>query len=152
LFGSGETVAVAESCTGGLLAHKLTNISGSSAYFERGVVAYSNRAKQEILGVPETTLQTQGAVSAETAVAMAEGVRKISAAHYGLSTTGIAGPTGGSKEKPVGLVYVGFAAADRSYSERFIFTRDRLFNKERSAQAALNLLRKELLRRRTSRE
>lgn len=139
-----KKVAVAESCTGGLVSNKLTNISGSSSYFERGIIAYSNEAKMQILGVPEATLIEHGAVSPETAVAMAEGVRRISGADYGVSTTGIAGPTGGTKEKPVGLVFIGMATTERSYSQRFLFTKDRLFNKARFAQAALNMLRLEL--------
>ncbi len=138
------TVAVAESCTGGLLANKLTNISGSSNYFERGVVAYSNQAKMDILQVPASTLDKFGAVSDETAVAMAEGVTKISGADFGVSTTGIAGPTGGTKDKPVGLVYVGMATANGSFSKKRLFFNDRLSNKERTVQMALNLLRKEL--------
>jgi nicotinamide-nucleotide amidase len=144
LFETQMTIAVAESCTGGLLANKLTNIPGSSGYFERGVVAYSNQSKMELLGVPAETLEKFGAVSAETAVAMAEGIRKISGADFGVSTTGIAGPTGGSAEKPVGLVYIGFAKQGGSYSKKFLFINDRITNKERTVQAALNLLRKEL--------
>jgi nicotinamide-nucleotide amidase len=146
LFEKKKTVAVAESCTGGLLANKLTNISGSSEYFERGVVAYSNQAKMDILGVPVKTLERFGAVSSETAAAMAEGVKRISSADFGISTTGIAGPTGGSKEKPVGLVYIGFAGGAESYSKKFHFFKDRLANKERAVQAALNILRKELIK------
>lgn len=144
LFKSGKTVAVAESCTGGMLANKLTNISGSSKYFERGVVAYSNQAKMDILKVPEATLEKFGAVSSETAIAMAEGIKKISGADFGISTTGIAGPTGGSEEKPIGLVYIGLATASGSYSKRLVFSKDRMLNKERSVQAALDLLKREL--------
>lgn len=143
-FATKKTIAVAESCSGGLLANRLTNVSGSSAYFERGVVAYSNRAKMEILGVPADFIEKFGAVSAECAVAMAEGVRRISGADLGVSTTGIAGPTGGTPEKPVGLVYIGFAKAGESYSKHMQFINDRITNKERTVQAALNLLRKEL--------
>lgn len=146
LFKLKKTVAVAESCTGGLLAHKLTNISGSSEYFERGVVAYSNQAKMDILGVRSETLQKYGAVSEQTAVEMAQGVRKISASDFGLSTTGIAGPTGGTPEKPVGLVYVGFADAHGAYAKRYHFFKDRLLNKNRAVMAALNILREELLK------
>lgn len=141
---SGRTIAVAESCTGGLLANKLTNVSGSSAYFERGVVTYSNQAKMSLLGVPENTLETHGAVSAETAEAMAAGIRRLAGTDFGVSTTGIAGPTGGTTEKPVGLVYIGFADSTRTFSKRFVFSRDRLTNKERTVQAVLNILRKEL--------
>ncbi|MFQ5707373.1 MAG: competence/damage-inducible protein A [bacterium] len=139
-----KSLAVAESCTGGLLAHKLTNISGSSNYFERGVVAYSNQAKMDILGVRQSTLEKFGAVSSQTAVEMAEGVKGISSVDFGLSTTGIAGPTGGTTEKPVGLVYIGFAGASGSYAREFRFFKNRLNNKERSVQAALNILRTEL--------
>ena len=144
LLDAGKTIAVAESCTGGLLANKLTNIPGSSNYFEYGVVTYSNQAKMDILGVPADILATRGAVSEETAIAMAESVRKISRTDFGLSTTGIAGPGGGTAEKPVGLVYIGLATARKSYARRLIFTKDRLANKERSVQAALSLLKKEL--------
>jgi nicotinamide-nucleotide amidase len=143
-FESKKTVAVAESCSGGLLANKLTNVSGSSLYFERGVVSYSNRAKVETLGVPAEILEKFGAVSAECAVAMAERIRQISGADFGVSTTGIAGPTGGTPEKPVGLVYIGFAKAGESYSKKMIFINDRITNKERTVQTALNLLRSEL--------
>ena len=139
------TLAVAESCTGGLIAHKLTNISGSSKYFERGVVSYSNKAKMDILGVPAKTIEEYGAVSQQTAIAMAEGIRKISNTHFGLSTTGIAGPTGGSKDKPVGLVYIGFSAHEKSSFIKHIFVTDRITNKERFAQAALNFFRKEIV-------
>ncbi|MFQ5824093.1 MAG: competence/damage-inducible protein A [bacterium] len=145
-FKKKKTVAVAESCTGGLLANKLTNIPGSSEYFERGVIVYSNQAKMDILGIPATVLEKSGAVSSETAVAMAEGVKKISGADFGISTTGIAGPTGGTKEKPVGLVYIGFAGEGGSYSKKYHFFNDRLTNKERTVQAALNILRKELIK------
>lgn len=141
----GKTVAVAESCTGGLLANKLTNISGSSAYFDRGIVSYSNAAKMENLNVPEETLSEFGAVSSETAIAMANGIRTIAGSDFALSTTGIAGPTGGTESKPVGLVYIGMASEKGSYSKKYIFFKDRLANKERTVQAALDLLRKELL-------
>jgi nicotinamide-nucleotide amidase len=127
-----------------MLANKLTNVAGSSAYFERGVVTYSNQAKISLLGVPENIIRTSGAVCAETAEAMAAGIRQLAGTDFGLSTTGIAGPTGGTPEKPVGLVYIGFADAAKVYSKRFVFSRDRLTNKERSVQAALNILRKEL--------
>ncbi|MCG8604139.1 competence/damage-inducible protein A [bacterium] len=142
---AGKTVAVAESCTGGLFANKLTNISGSSGYFERGVVTYSNEAKMAMVNVPEETLIEFGAVSSETAIAMAEGIRAVSGTDFGISTTGVAGPTGGTKEKPVGLVYIGFASKQGSYSKMRRFLKDRIGNKERTVQAALDLLRKELL-------
>lgn len=141
-----KTVAVAESCTGGLLANKLTNISGSSEYFERGVVTYSNQSKIEILGIPEEILEKHGAVSLETAEAMAEAARKISGADFGISTTGIAGPTGGTEEKPVGLVYIGVSTAKEIYSKRLLFFKERLENKDRFVQAALSLLKGELIK------
>jgi nicotinamide-nucleotide amidase len=145
LIAAGKMIAVAESCTGGLIANKFTDIPGSSQFFERGVVTYSNAAKTELLGVPEELIRSQGAVSAEVACAMAEGIRRVSRTDYGLATTGIAGPDGGTAEKPVGLVYV--ALADHNSTtvhERHTFAKDRLVNKERFAYAALNLLHKKL--------
>jgi len=139
------TIAVAESCTGGLVSHKLTNVPGSSNYFNRGIVAYSNKAKVEVLGVPEKTIKIHGAVSPETALAMAEGVRRISKTDVGISTTGIAGPGGGTPVKPVGLVYIGYADSKRSFFEEHHFTRDRWWNKERSAITALDLVRRAVL-------
>jgi nicotinamide-nucleotide amidase len=138
------TLAVAESCTGGLVAHRLTNVSGSSQYFDRGIVTYSNAAKMQILGVPEEILQQHGAVSEECAKAMAAGVRRLSNTTHGLATTGIAGPTGGTEEKPVGLVWVGVATPEHVVAHKFLFTKDRLINKERFSQMALNLLFREL--------
>ena len=138
------TLAVAESCTGGFVAHRLTNVSGSSQYFDRGIVTYSNAAKMQILGVPEEILQQYGAVSEECAKAMAEGVRRLSNTIYGIATTGIAGPTGGSEEKPVGLVWVGIATPERIMAQKFLFAKDRLINKERFCQMALNMLFREL--------
>jgi len=144
LVRQGKTLAVAESCTGGLLANKLTNVPGSSAYFERGVVSYSNEAKIELLGLPENVIAEHGAVSAETAEAMAMGIRRSAGTDFGLATTGIAGPTGGTAEKPVGLVYIALATSAGVRSKRLQFTRDRLGNKERTVQAALNWLRLQL--------
>ena len=135
-----ETLAIAESCTGGWVANRITNVSGSSNYFDRGIITYSNTAKMEQLGVPEEILKEHGAVSEQTARAMAEGVRGVSKTTYGLSTTGIAGPTGGTPEKPVGLVWVGLATPRESLAKKFIYTQDRLVNKERFSQAALYLL------------
>ena len=139
------TIAVAESCTGGLVSHKLTNVPGSSGYFNRGVVAYSNKAKTEILCVPEKTIRDHGAVSSETALAMSDGVRRISGTDIGISTTGIAGPGGGTSEKPVGLVFIGYTDKNRSFFEKHHSPRDRAWNKERSAVAALDLVRRVLL-------
>jgi nicotinamide-nucleotide amidase len=137
-------LAVAESCTGGLLAHRITNVSGSSQYFDRGLVTYGNAAKVQMLGVPEEILLAHGAVSEECAAAMAAGIRRTSGTTYGLSTTGIAGPTGGTEEKPVGLVWVGVATPARVFAQKALFSKDRLVNKERFSQMALNLLYREL--------
>ncbi len=139
-------LAVAESCTGGFLSSRLTDISGSSKYFERGVVSYSNASKVEILKVDEDTLQKFGAVSPEIAMQMAEGIRAISGADIGLSTTGILGPTGATFNKPVGLVYIGLCDEKVCYAKKFLFGNDRLINKQRASQAALEMLRRNLLR------
>jgi nicotinamide-nucleotide amidase len=141
----GLTIAVAESCTGGLIADSITNISGSSAYFERGVVCYSNRSKTELLGVPEALIQAHGAVSSEVAEAMAAGIRHAAGTSIGISTTGIAGPTGGTPTKPVGLVWIGYADSEGVFALKFNFGDDRLRTKERAAQAALELVRRKLL-------
>jgi nicotinamide-nucleotide amidase len=139
------TLSVAESCTGGMVGNLLTNIPGSSNFFERGLITYSNRAKIELLGVPPQVIEQHGAVSAETAVAMAEGVRRVAGTDYGISVTGIAGPDGGTAEKPVGLVYVACADQNRSICERHLFANDRIGNKQRSTTAVLNLLRRTIL-------
>jgi nicotinamide-nucleotide amidase len=140
------TIAVAESCTGGLITDKITDVSGSSNYFERGVIAYSNRSKTEILKVPEELIEAHGAVSSEVAKAMAQGVREIAGTDIGVSTTGIAGPTGGSPEKPVGLVWIGYSDRVETLAVKFNFGDDRRRVKERAAQAALELVRRRLLR------
>ena len=134
------TVATAESCTGGLLAHLLTNISGSSEYFERGVVTYSNKSKMELLRIPQKTIEEHGAVSKQTARAMAIGIKEQANVDIGISTTGIAGPTGGTKEKPVGLVYIGTATSKKTEVKRFLFSKDRLQNKEKTCYKALEFL------------
>jgi len=134
------TVATAESCTGGLLAHILTNVSGSSTYFDRGVISYSNKAKQELLGVSEELLIKCGAVSAEVAEAMAKGIQQQTSVDYGLATTGIAGPTGGTKDKPIGLVFIAIATKDNVVIKRFLFSGNRLTNKENTVTAALEFL------------
>lgn len=140
----GHTLAVAESCTGGLICHRLTNISGSSDYFLGGVVSYSNQAKMDLLRVPEETLATRGAVSAETVQAMALGVREVFRADYGLAVTGIAGPTGGTPEKPVGTVFLGLATAQEVETRHHQFSGDREMTKTLAAQTALDWLRREL--------
>ena len=136
-----QTIAVAESCTGGLIGHRLTNVSGSSEYFLEGAVTYSNKAKQARLGVDPALIESHGAVSAEVATAMAEGIRKKSGSDFGLAVTGIAGPTGGTPNKPVGLTYIAVTGTQGTRCEKFLFHQDRVRNKERAAQAALNLLR-----------
>ncbi len=141
----GLTLAVAESCTGGLVSDMLTNVSGSSAYFERGVVSYSNAAKVEILKVNEDMIVDHGAVSIEVARQMAEGVKSISGTDLGLSTTGIMGPTGATADKPVGLVYIGICDEKVCTAKEFQFGDERLLNKQRAAQAALDMLRRHLL-------
>ena len=134
------TIAIAESCTGGLIAHTLTNISGSSDYFDRGIVSYSNRAKIELLGVSERMLKENGAVSEQAARVMAEGIRIKSNVDIGIATTGIAGPTGGTKEKPVGLVYIAISTSKNTEVKKFLFSGNRLQNKENTCNAALSML------------
>lgn len=136
----GWTLAVAESCTGGLLGHLITDVSGSSAYFQGGVISYSNEVKERLLGVPHETLIEHGAVSKETTLAMAQGARRLLGVDVALSVTGIAGPTGGTAEKPVGLVYIGLAAEGTELWERHVWQGDRDQNKALSAEAALKLL------------
>ena len=139
------TIAVAESCTGGLIADKITDVSGSSGYLDRGLIAYSNRSKTELLGVPAELIARTGAVSQEVAEAMAAGVRQRSGTDMGLSTTGIAGPTGGTAEKPVGLVWIGYSDVSQTVARRHLFGEGRARVKERAAQAALELVRRMLL-------
>jgi PncC family amidohydrolase len=134
------TVATAESCTGGLVASAITDVSGSSGYFRGGVVAYSNEAKIGLLGVPAELLEAHGAVSAQVARAMALGVRGRLSADLAVAVTGVAGPGGDSASKPVGLTYVAVADAAGAEVRRFAWTGDRLANKESSARAALELL------------
>lgn len=143
------TLAVAESCTGGLIGHRLTQVSGSSAYLDRVAVTYSNRAKVEMLGVPLNMINQYGAVSAEVAAAMARGVRERSETSVGLSVTGIAGPGGATEKKPVGLVYVGLdGGPNDALTQEFRFHGgDRNVIKQRSSQAALDLLRRWLVKR-----
>jgi nicotinamide-nucleotide amidase len=140
----GATLALAESCTGGLLAKRLTDIAGSSAYFKEGLVTYSNESKERWLGVPHEMLLEHGAVSEPVARKMAEGARRIAGADYGLSVTGIAGPDGGTKEKPVGLVFVGLSDAKATFAEKLdlsAWARSREAIRERSANRAFDLLR-----------
>jgi nicotinamide-nucleotide amidase len=160
-----KTIAVAESCTGGLIAEKLTDIPGSSEYFLGGVVAYANSAKQDLLGVPESFLADHGAVSEPVARAMAYGVRERFGADIGVATTGISGPGGGSEGKPVGLVYLAIAwgappgesaagkdrglsddtGAENAVVESFVFPVDRSRHRALTAQVALDWVRRMML-------
>jgi nicotinamide-nucleotide amidase len=141
------TIAVAESCTGGLISHRLTNVPGSSDYFLFSAVTYSNDAKINSLGVPSSILEQHGAVHVETAKMMAQGVRQVSGATYGLATTGIAGPSGGTVEKPVGTVCIGLAGPEDSKSKRYFFPfENRSMNKQIFATTALDVLRRELIK------
>ncbi len=145
LSAQNATIALAESCTGGLMAHRLTNIAGSSRYFIFSAVTYSNESKIKLLGVLAETIQNLGAVHVQTAKEMAEGARRIGNSTYALSTTGIAGPSGGTIEKPVGTVCIGLATPRKTIGRRFCFSSlNRLQNKDAFAQAALELLLKEL--------
>ena len=140
-----RTLAVAESCTGGLISGRITNIAGSSAYFERGVVVYSNAAKTELLGVPADLIERYGAVSREVAKAMAQGMRERAKTDLGLAVTGIAGPSGGTPEKPVGLVYIALATIDgvTVSEDRFLGTRSQV--RQRTAQMAMDMVRRYLI-------
>lgn len=141
----GRTLACAESCTGGLIAEKITRVPGSSAYFLGGVVAYANEAKTALLDVPEAQLAAHGAVSNEVALAMAEGARKRFGADYAVSTTGISGPDGGTEEKPVGLVSIGIAWEGGAHVDSFVFPLDRERHRQLVAQVALDWVRRSLL-------
>jgi PncC family amidohydrolase len=141
----GLTIAVAESATGGLISNLITNVSGSSDYFRGAVVSYDNEIKARILGVRGETLERYGAVSRQTGEEMAEGVRKLMNADIGLSDTGIAGPTGATPGKPVGLFYIGLSYQKVTRVEEHLFHGDRLENKRNAAEAALRMLREYLL-------
>ena len=136
----GLTLATAESCTGGLIGSLLTDVSGSSDYFLGGVIAYSNEVKRSVLGVQRETLDTAGAVSREVALQMAHGVRRLLTTDYALAVTGIAGPTGGTPDKPVGLVYIALVGPQVERCERHVWEGDRIENKIASARRALQML------------
>jgi PncC family amidohydrolase len=140
LRAQGLRLAVAESCTGGLIGHRLTNVAGSSTYYMGSVTAYAYEAKVRLLGVTWETLEKHGAVSRATVLEMARGVRRALAADVGLSVSGIAGPGGGTPEKPVGLTWVGLSTPQIQYAQDFYWQGDRLENKAASAEAALRLL------------
>ena len=141
------TIGTVESATGGRIADRITNVPGSSDYFKGSVVAYSNEAKTALLGVRKTVLENYGAVSEQTALEMAQGGRKLLNVDICVSDTGIAGPSGATPDKPVGLFYLGLAAKDESLSEKHVFRGNRKGNKRDAAEAALNMLKQYLLRR-----
>lgn len=135
-----KTVAIAESCTGGLLSHLLTRFSGSSLYFILGIVVYSNRTKKGILKVPGQLIAKKGAVSQEAARRMALSVRKLAGSDFGIGVTGIAGPTGGSAGKPVGTVFIAIDSKNRKICKKFYFTGNRTAIRKKSALKSLELL------------
>lgn len=141
---SGLTLAVAESCTGGLIAGRITDLAGSSAYFAGGVVAYSNRVKEQLLHVPVRLLEEHGAVSEAAARAMAEGARMVLGSDVALAVTGIAGPDGGTPEKPVGTVFVAFADQHGCQVERFLFGGDRAQVRQQTVDQGVIMLKKRL--------
>ena len=140
-----KTIAVAESCTGGLIGNRITNVANSSIVFKGSAVTYSNQSKVDILGIEKICLKEFGAVSKQTAKQMAENVKKLFGTTYGISVTGISGPGGGTKDKPIGLTYIGLATLNETSVSRFVFGQDREINKLRTSQAALNILRKTLI-------
>lgn len=134
------TLAVAESCTGGLISSRITDVSGSSKYFKMGVVAYSNRAKEDLLGISKKYMQKYGAVSKEAALKMARGVRLLARANIGIGVTGIAGPTGGTRQKAVGLVYIALVGNKKQIVKEFRFKGYRKDVKFQASQAALDMI------------
>lgn len=138
----GHTLATAESCTGGLIASRITDVAGSSEYFLEGVIVYSNQAKKDLLGVREETLSEFGAVSEQTVRQMCEGIRRLSRADLTLAISGIAGPGGGSAEKPVGLVYLGLYDGHKFFIRQFRFQGSRKEIKLQASQMALDLIRR----------
>lgn len=139
-----KTLSAAESCTGGLLAHTLTNIPGSSAFFHLGIIAYDNAAKVKLLKIPAKTMGVHGAVSEPAARLMAKNVRKILKTDLGVGITGIAGPSGASKTKPVGLTHIAVSDGKTTVCEEFRFHGNRLSNKNKAVQAALRLILKKV--------
>jgi PncC family amidohydrolase len=138
------TIATVESATGGRIVDRLTNIPGSSDYFKGSIIAYSNEVKINVLGVKKETIENYGAVSSQTALEMAQGGRKLLDVDICISDTGIAGPSGATPEKPVGLFYIGLATKDGSLSQKYIFRGNREANKEDAAEATLNILKQYL--------
>jgi nicotinamide-nucleotide amidase len=140
-----QTLATAESCTGGLLANRITNVPGASKIFVAGYVCYANRAKTDMLDVHPKLIETHGAVSEPVARSLAERARACAGSDYAVATTGIAGPTGGSAEKPVGTVFIALAAPDETIAKKFFFPTNRETFKQLAAQSALDLLRRKML-------
>jgi len=140
LRGRGETLSIAESCTGGLVSDRITNISGSSNYFMGGMVTYSNESKAEHLGIPLNFIKRHGAVSPQVARKMAQGVRKAFSTTFGLSTTGVAGPTGGTKRSPIGRVFIGIAHGRRTWVMKLDLKGSRREIKGKAAEKSLNCL------------
>ena len=145
LLKNGGVLALAESCTGGLLGQRVTSVPGSSEWFDRGVITYSNKSKKELLGISPETLSRYGAVSYQTAEEMANGIRRLSDASYGLAITGIAGPSGGTPQKPVGTVYIAMATPEKTAIERFHFPGTRHMVQALAAETALDWLRRYLI-------
>ena len=138
-------MAIAESCTGGLISNRITDIPGSSKYFKRGAIAYSNEVKVSALKVSPQLLKRYGAISRQVATQMAKNIREIVGTDYGLGVTGIAGPTGGTRSKPVGLVYIALAAPKNTLCCKFNFTGERKIIKFKTSQAALDMMRRYFL-------
>lgn len=141
----GRTVSAAESCTGGMISQLLASVPGASEYYLGSVTSYANSVKENVLGVPAETIEKNGAVSSECVARMAEGVRKLTGSDYSIATSGIAGPGGGSEDKPVGLVWVGVSSASGTRTCKFMFKGDRIRNMERFASSALNVLREKIM-------
>lgn len=146
LINAGKTISAAESCTGGMISHLFTSVPGSSSYFLGSVTSYANSVKENVLKVPAEIIKKHGAVSSECAAAMADGVRKLTGSDYAVSTTGIAGPTGGTPEKPVGTVWIGVSSEKGTETYKIQYNGDRQRNIERSSAYALNLIRKKILK------
>jgi PncC family amidohydrolase len=144
LLARGWTVATAESCTGGLMGHAVTEIAGSSDYFIGGVISYANEVKERLLGVPREALRMHGAVSSQVALAMAQGARRLLGADAAVAATGVAGPSGGTASKPVGTVFVAVSSPLGDTWEQHLWTQDRRGNKRLSAEAGLRLLLRQL--------
>jgi len=145
LLKKGQTLAVAESCTGGYISHLITSVPGSSGWYKGGVTAYSNEIKQQLLGVSAGTLEKHGAVSEQVVCEMAEGARRKMKADFSVATSGIAGPTGGTEEKPVGTVWIAVATPGKIFAEKFVFGDNRERNIIRSSQTALQILRRTII-------